>query len=100
MGESVEKASGQTFNQISTHIPDTCSISLSVTSSHTLNMSNRSPSEALKSGLPMSVFATGGLFPPWEGQNDLPNGRFRRPHDHSFAIQDLNQNRQMTDLVS
>ena len=57
MGEPVGKASGRTFNQMSTYIPDTCWSSLSVTSSHTLNMSIQSPSEALKSGLPMSVFA-------------------------------------------
>ena len=58
MGEPVGKASGRTFNQMSTHLPDTCWSSLSVTSSHTLNMSIQSPSAALKSGLPMSVFAT------------------------------------------
>ena len=58
MGEPVGKASGRTFNRMSTHLPDTCWSSLPVTSSHTLNMSIQSPSEALKSGLPMSVFAT------------------------------------------
>jgi hypothetical protein len=54
-------ASGRTFNRMSTHLPDTCWSSLSVTSSHTLNMSIQSPSETLKSGLPMPVFATVSL---------------------------------------
>jgi len=58
MGGPVGKASGRTFYRMSTHLPDTCRSSLSVTSSHTLNMSIQSPSEALKSGLPMSVSAT------------------------------------------
>jgi hypothetical protein len=58
MGEPVGKVSGRTFNRMSTHLPDTCWSSLSVTSFHTLNMSIQSPSEALKSGLPMAVYAT------------------------------------------
>jgi hypothetical protein len=58
MGEPVGRASGRTFNRTSTYLSDTCWSSLSVTSSHTLNMSIESPSEALKSGLPMPVFAT------------------------------------------
>jgi len=67
MGKLVEKASERTLRRISTYIPDTDSISLSETSFLTLNMLNRSPSEALKSGLPMAVFATGRLFPSREG---------------------------------
>ena len=58
MGGPVEKGSGRTFNPVSTSIPDACRTSLSVTSFHTLEISNRPPSEALKSGLPMSVSAT------------------------------------------
>ena len=58
MGEPVGMVSGRTFNRMSTHLPNTCWSSLSVTPSHTLNMSIQSPSEALKSGLPMSVSAT------------------------------------------
>ena len=61
MGEPVGKASGRTFNWVSTHLPDACWSSLSVTSSHTLNMLVQSPSETLKSGLPMPVFATARL---------------------------------------
>ena len=42
MGGPVGKASGRTFNWMSTHLPDTYWSSLSVTSSHTLNMSIQS----------------------------------------------------------
>ena len=61
MGEPVGKASGRTFNQMSTQLSDTCWSSLSVTSSHPLNMSIQSPSAALKSGLTaMAVYSTVG----------------------------------------
>jgi uncharacterized protein len=43
---------------MNTCIPDTCWTSLSVPSSHTLKMSNRSPSEGLKIELPVAVYAT------------------------------------------
>ena len=62
MGEPVGKASGRTFRARSTYVLDPCWSSLSVMSSHSLKMSIRPPSEALKSGLLMSVFATTGLM--------------------------------------
>ena len=58
MGEPVRKASGRTFHPMSTLVSDTCRSSPQVESSHSLKTSNQPPSEALKSGLPMSVFAT------------------------------------------
>jgi hypothetical protein len=57
MGNPIGKASGRTFNRISTCVPDTCWTSLSVPPSHTLKISNRSPSEGLKIGLPVAVDA-------------------------------------------
>jgi hypothetical protein len=60
MGEPVGKVSGRTFDRMSTGISDTCRSSLSMMSSDTLKMSNRSPSEALKSGLPMAGFQLAG----------------------------------------
>jgi hypothetical protein len=62
MGELVGKASGRTFSARSTYIPAPCWSSLSVASSDSDKMSTRPPSEALKSGLPMPVFATTGLL--------------------------------------
>ena len=72
MGESVEKASaclrealrrrqGRTLDRMSTAISDICRSSLPVPPSDTPKMSNRSPSEALESGLPMAVLTTGGV---------------------------------------
>jgi hypothetical protein len=61
MGELVGKASGRTFSVRSTYISDLRWSSLSVASSNCLKMSTRPPFEALKSGLPMSVFATTGF---------------------------------------
>ena len=58
MGEPVVKASGRTFKSTSTYVPDPCWSSPQVKSTHSLNMSTQSPSEALKSGLPVSVYAT------------------------------------------
>jgi len=58
MGEPVRKASGRTFHPMSTLVSDTCRSSPQVESSHSLKTSNQPPSEALKSGLPMAVFAT------------------------------------------
>jgi len=58
MGDPVEKDSGRTFNRISTFISDTCRTSLSMTSFPIPEIPNRSPSEALKNGLAMSVSAT------------------------------------------
>ena len=57
MDEPVGKASGRTFNRMSTYIPYTCWSSSLVTSFHALKMSIQSPSEALKIGLAMSVYA-------------------------------------------
>ena len=53
---------GRTFNRTSTSIPDTYWSSLSVSFCHTLKMSNQSPSEDLKNGLPMPVYTTIGLI--------------------------------------
>jgi len=61
MGDPLGKASARTFNRTSTSIPDTCWSSPPVTFCHTLKMSNESPSEDLKSGLPMSVYAAIGV---------------------------------------
>ena len=58
MGEPVRKASGRTFHPMSTLVSDACWSSSQVESSHSLKTSNQPPSEALKSGLPMAVFAT------------------------------------------
>ena len=58
MGEPVGKASGRTFNRISTCLPDPCWSSLFVKSSIPLRMSIWPPSEVLESGLPVSVYAT------------------------------------------
>jgi len=58
MGKPVRKASGRTFQPMSTLVSDTCRSSPQVESSHSLKTSNQPPSEALKSGLPMAVFAT------------------------------------------
>jgi hypothetical protein len=61
MGEPVGKGSGRTFSARSTYVPAPCWSSLWVMSSPSPKMSIRPPSEALKSGLPMAVFATGGF---------------------------------------
>jgi hypothetical protein len=58
MGEPFGKASGRTFNRMGTHIPDTRWTSLWVASCPSLNRSTEPPSEALKGGLPMAVYAT------------------------------------------
>jgi hypothetical protein len=58
MGEPVRKASGRTFHPMSTLVSDTCRSSPQVESSHSFKTSNQPPSEALKSGLSMAVYAT------------------------------------------
>jgi hypothetical protein len=67
MGELVGKASGRTFKARSTYILAPRWSSLSVASFDCLKMSNRPPSETLKSGLPISVFATTGFILGEEG---------------------------------
>ena len=62
MGEPFGKASGRTFSARSTNVPDPCCNSLWVISSNSLNLSMRPPSEALKGGLPMSVFGNCGVY--------------------------------------
>jgi len=73
MGEPVVKASGRTFNAISTYVPNPHWSSLLVKSTHSLKMSIQPPSEALKSGLPMPVYATVrstlNLFSPIPGDS-------------------------------
>src|SRR4030042_556322 len=64
MGVAFGKASGRTFHPMSPHFPDTPSSSLWVASSRSLKMSNQPPSEALKGGLLMSIFATCGITLP------------------------------------
>jgi hypothetical protein len=61
MDKPFGKASGRTFYRINTLVPDPYWNSLQVLSSVSLKPPNEPPSEALKSGLPMPVFATGGL---------------------------------------
>jgi hypothetical protein len=58
MGEPIVKASGRTFYAIGTYVSDPHWISPWVESTHSLNLSTQSPSEALKSGLPMAVYST------------------------------------------
>ncbi len=77
MREPVGKDSGRTVSTKSTYVPDPCWSSLWVMSSLSPKMSIRPPSEALKSGLPMAVFATDGLKVPLNrsGQLFLGHGR-------------------------
>ena len=56
MGDPLGKASGRTFNRTSTSIADTCWSSPYVMPFPALKILNQSPSEGLKSGLPVSVF--------------------------------------------
>jgi len=58
MGEPVRKASGRTFQPMSTLVSDTCWSSHQVQSFDSLKTSNQPLSETLKSGLPMAMFAT------------------------------------------
>jgi len=58
MGEPVVKGSGRTLNAMSAYVSDPRWSSALVKSAHSLNMSTQPPSEALKSGLPMAVYAT------------------------------------------
>ena len=67
MGELVGKVSGGTFKARSTYISAHRWSSLSLAFFDCLKMSTRPPSEALKSGLPMSVFATIGFMLGEEG---------------------------------
>jgi hypothetical protein len=61
MGDPVGKASGRTFNRMLANVSDPCRRSTLGGYSHSLKISNQSPSEALDSGLPMSVYATMSL---------------------------------------
>ena len=81
-GQALRRRQGRTFSTRSTYIPEPRWSSLSVASSDCLNMSTRPPSEALKSGLPMAVFAnTGGKVGIHES---LTRGGKRRRQDVGF----------------
>jgi hypothetical protein len=79
-GQALRRRQGRTFSARSTYISDPRWSSLSVASSDCLKMSTRPPSEALKSGLPMSVFATTGFTYPDNFQNaNKPNPMMIKP---------------------
>ena len=66
MDKPLGKASRRTFGRIGTLVPFPCWNSLGVMSSDTLKFSKQPPSEALKDGLPVSVFQLSGLsVSPW-----------------------------------
>ena len=58
MGGLFGKGPGRTLECMSTNVSDACWSSLYVKSSHPHKMLIQSPSEALKNGLPMPVYAT------------------------------------------
>jgi len=74
-------SSGRTFHAIGAYVPDPRWSSPLVKSTHSLNMSTQPPSEALKSGCPMAVYAPVRLIDDFSRTRNTP-AKGRQGHGH------------------